>query len=119
MRSNRSLLLFLTALLITVGSLLLASHAVTPKESAWEDVVAEAKKGGYRLIKAEELWKRYQEEPETILLVDTRQAWEYRSGHIEGAFFFSMEPTWWSRWRKQGALEQFLGPDKTKTIVFY
>ena len=119
MQNNRSLFLTLTAFLIIVGSLLPTSHAVTPKQAAWKDIVVEAQMGGYQLIKAEELWKRLQEEPESILLVDTRQDWEYRSGHIAGASVFPMEPTWWSRWRKQGALERFLGPDKTKTIVFY
>jgi rhodanese-related sulfurtransferase len=53
------------------------------------------------------------------LLVDTRQEWEYRSGHIRGATNFPIEPTWWSRWRKAGALEAVLGPDKDRLIVFY
>jgi hypothetical protein len=30
-----------------------------------------------------------------------------------------MEPTAWSRWRKAGALEALLGPDKDRLIVFY
>ena len=54
-----------------------------------------------------------------MLLVDTRQEWEYRSGHIRGALNFPLEPTWISRWRNKGALEKFLGPDKNRFIVFY
>jgi rhodanese-related sulfurtransferase len=51
--------------------------------------------------------------------VDTRQEWEYRTGHIKGAVNFSMEPTRWSRWRSAAALKAFLGPDRERTIVFY
>jgi rhodanese-related sulfurtransferase len=54
-----------------------------------------------------------------MLLVDTRQEWEYRSGHIKGALNFPIEPTWLSRWRNKGALAKFLGPDKNRFIVFY
>ena len=46
-------------------------------------------------------------------LVDTRQDWEYRTGHIHGAIHFPMEPTWWSRWRKADALKDLLGPDRS------
>ena len=80
---------------------------------------AEADTGGYRLISTEALALQYRKDPSGLLLVDTRQQWEYRTGHIEGARNFSMEPTWWSRWRKAGELEAFLGPDKERTIVFY
>jgi rhodanese-related sulfurtransferase len=52
-------------------------------------------------------------------MVDTRQEWEYRTGHIKGALNFPMEPTGWARWRKKGALSKFLGPDKNQLIVFY
>jgi rhodanese-related sulfurtransferase len=53
------------------------------------------------------------------MLVDTRQEWEYRTGHIEGAINFPMEPTGWSRWRKADALLNVLGPNKNQLIVFY
>jgi rhodanese-related sulfurtransferase len=51
--------------------------------------------------------------------VDTRQEWEYRTGHIDGAVNFPMEPTGWARWRNRGPMETFLGPDKERGIVFY
>jgi rhodanese-related sulfurtransferase len=51
--------------------------------------------------------------------VDTRQEWEYRTGHIKNALNFPIEPTWLSRWRKKDALQTFLGLDKNRLIVFY
>jgi len=112
-------IVFLTALLLVVGALWFTSRSVTPNQASWEDVVSEAEKGGYNLIRTEELGKRYRENPESLLLVDTRQEWEYRAGYIKGAVNFPMEPTWWSRWRKQKPLESLLGPDKERFIVFY
>jgi len=75
--------------------------------------------GGYRIIDSAALWDLYQKDPESVLLVDTRQEWEYRTGHIKGALNFPIEPTWLSRWRNKSALEKFLGPDKNRFIVFY
>lgn len=111
-----------TALIIiffTISALWITNRSVTPKDASWEDVVAESRAGGYGLIKTEELWKKYQENIENLLVVDTRQEWEFRTGHIKEAVNFPMEPTWLSRWQKKRPLEKFLGPDKDKTIVFY
>jgi len=119
MKSRLKLLLSFAAVGLTVAALWFTNRAVTPKETTREDVVAEAKGGGYRLIDTEELWARYQQGPGNILLVDTRQEWEYRTGHVRGALNFPMEPTWWSRWQKKGAMEAFLGPDKDRAIIFY
>ena len=94
MRNGRITILALLAVAVTVGALWLTNGAVTPKEATWDDVLAEAKKGGYRLISTEDLWKHYSENRESLLLVDTRQEWEYRTGHIQGAVNFPMEPTW-------------------------
>ena len=107
------------AILITVGALWYTNRPVSPKEATWDDVLAEARRGGYRLIDTDELWKRYKSNPESLLLVDTRQEWEYRTVHIKTAVNFPMEPTWLSRWRNKGALETLLGPDKNRLIVFY
>lgn len=97
----------------------LTGWAAPPGQSGIADLQAQAEKGGYRLIDINTLWDRYQDNQGDLLLVDTRQDWEYHSGHIKGARLFSMEPTWLARLTQKGALEQFLGPDKTKTIVFY
>jgi hypothetical protein len=104
---------------ITVAFLWFTNRSVPPKEATFEDVVAEAANGGYRLINTESLKKLYDEEPKGLLLVDARQEWEYRTGHIKGALNFPVEPTWLSRWQKKGAMEKFLGPDKNRFLVFY
>lgn len=103
-----------TALFIWYGQ-----QPVAVKKATWQDVLAEAQKGGYQIITTEELAKRYRIDPGSIHFVDTRQEWEFRSGHIEGARNFPMEPTWRSRWSKADELENFLGPDKGAILVFY
>lgn len=109
----------LLAILLTVSVLLGINRQAPPGQVAWADVEAEARRGGYRLIRTDELKEKYEKNPEALLLVDTRQAWEYRTGHIKGAINFPMEPTWWSRWRKKDALAAILGSDKERVIVFY
>jgi len=116
---SKTTLLALAAVVITAGALWLTNRAVAPSQATWEDVLSEAKAGGYQIMTAEELAERYQKDPSRLLLVDTRQEWEYRTGHIEGALNFPMEPTWWARWRKAGALAALLGPDRQRAIVFY
>ncbi len=119
MQNKRTTFTALVAVLLTVGALWLTNRAVTPKQAAWDDVLAEATAGGYKIITTDELSERYQNDAKSLLLVDTRQEWEYRTGHLPGAVNFPMEPTSWSRWRKASALETFLGPDKDRTIIFY
>ena len=119
MNGVRKTLLALLAIAITAGALWYTNRSVTPKEATWEDVKNEAKQGGYQIINTEDLWKHYSKNPDSLLLVDARQEWEYRSGHIKGAVNFPMEPTWWSRRRKAADLKAFLGADKDRTIVFY
>ena len=119
MKRTKTTILAIVAVIITAGALWYTNQTVTPKDATWEDVTTEAQAGGYRLMSSDELWARYQSKPEALLLVDTRQEWEYRSGHIKGAVNFPMEPTWLSRWRKKGALAQLLGSDKVRFIVFY
>ena len=116
---NKSMLLAVLSVAVVIGGLWFTNRAVTPTQATWEDVLQEAKLGGYRIIKTEEIWERVQKNPQELLLVDTRQEWEYRTGHLKGADNFSMEPTAWSRWRKQKELQTFLGPDKNRSIVFY
>lgn len=96
-----------------------SAQPLSPDPSAVETVQLEAEKGGYRLITIDELWALYQKNSDDLLLIDTRQEWEYASGYIEGALHFSMEPTWLARLTRRGPLEQFLGSEKTKTLVFY
>jgi len=109
----------LTAILVTLLALVFTNRAITPKESSWEDIAAQAKAGNYQMITTDELWEKFQKDSDSFLLVDTRQPWEYRTGHIKGAVNFSMEPTWLARWQKKGALKTFLGADKDQTLIFY
>jgi len=119
MKAFRTTILVFLVVTIAVGALWFTSMAVTPKEAAFEEVLSEAKSGGYRLINTENLWEHYKKDRKALLLVDTRQEWEYRTGHIKGASNFPMEPTWLSRWRKKTELKAFLGTDKNRLIVFY
>lgn len=107
------------AVIITAMAVWHLQRPITTKQATWEDVQTEAVAGGYRLITTEALSDRYLKSPSDMLLVDTRQEWEYRTGHIEGAFNFPMEPTWWARWRKADDLKDSLGPDKERFLVFY
>lgn len=119
MQNKKTTIIAIIAVALTVGAMWLTNRAAPPKQATWDDVLAEGKAGGYRIIKTDELSERYQKDGKNLFLVDTRQDWEYRTGHIKGATLFPMEPTAWSRWRKASALETFLGPDKDRTIIFY
>ena len=119
MNNFRKTILALIAVSLTIGFIWYGNRTVTLQKADWDDVRAEAIQGGYRLISTDKLWQQYQSNPEGLFLIDTRQEWEYRSGHIQRAVNFPMEPTWLSRWRKKGELETVLGPDKNRLIVFY
>lgn len=119
MPGMRTLILTLFAVTLTAGALWWTHQAVAPQEATWEDVLAEAREGGYRLITTAELADALRQGAAAPLLVDTRQEWEYRTGHFAGALNFPIEPTGWSRRRKAEALAAFLGPDKERRIVFY
>ena len=119
MSKSKSVLIAFASVVIVIGAVWLPSRSGDPPKATWEDVVNEAKQGGYRLIDTDELHRLYREEKEKLLVVDTRQEWEYRTGHIKGAVNFPMEPTAWARWRDKGALKQYIGEDKARKIVFY
>ena len=119
MKKMTSYLIALIAVMMTIVIVWHKHQPVTAKQATWEDVMAEATAGGYKIITTEKLRDRYQDDQADLLLVDTRQEWEYRAGHIKGSVNFPMEPTWWGRFRKADALETFLGQDKQRDIVFY
>ena len=119
MKNTQKILLAFLAVALTMATLWFANGVVTHKETTWDDVLTEAKKGGYRLISTDDLWKRYSANPASLLLVDTRKVWEYHAGHIKGAFNFSMDPNKLIRWQKKKDMARFLGTDKERTIVFY
>ncbi len=119
MNDGKKVLFALVAIAVTIGYIWQTNGVVTQKQATWSDVLVEARHGSYRIISTDELWERYKKESEKMLLVDTRQEWEYRTGHIKGALNFPMEPTWLSRWRNKRALGKFLGSDKERSLVFY
>ncbi len=119
MQRKGTILLALAAAALTLGVLWYLQSPIITQEAICEDANTEAQRGGYRLITTAELAKLYQQPRANLLLVDTRQDWEYRTGHIRGAVNFPTEPTAWWRWRSQGPLAKFLGPDRDRLIVFY
>ncbi len=119
MQKMGTAILALLAVVMTLGTLWYVNRPVIAREPTWPEVQAQAENGGYRLINTAGLAERLRQEGRKVLLVDTRQPWEYRTGHITGAVNFSMEPTRWARWRSQGPLAEFLGPDRDRPIVFY
>ena len=102
--------------LLVVWYLHLPSPPVTTDMA---QVIQEAKDGGYRLIDIESLSNLLRTDLKDVLLIDTRDEWEYRAGHIARSVNFPIAPTWRDRWQKKGALEALLGPDREKSIVFY
>jgi len=117
---KKAILLSLVSVVLAGGMLWYHHRPLAPPaEATWEDVTGEAQRGGYRLITTEELGRLYQKDPQGLLLVDTRQEWEYRSGHIKDAVNFPLEPGWWGRRRAKSPLAKLLGPDKDRLAVFY
>ena len=119
MKNRRITFLALAAVILTLGALWYTHRPVILHETTLAEVETEAARGGYRLITTAALAELYRQDRAKILLVDTRQDWEYRSGHIQGAVNFPLEPTAWSRWRSQGRLAALLGPDRDRLVVFY
>ncbi len=93
--------------------------AAQPQTDPAAAVQKESERGNYRLINVDELWEIYRDGNRQALLIDTRQEWEFRTGHIDGAVHFSMEPTWFSRLIQRTPLAQALGPDKDRILIFY
>jgi len=119
------MMVFYVVLLVIVLAVLLGvlwwrrRQALTPREVGWDGVMAEAERGGYRLISIEEMADRYLKDPQGLLLVDTRPPAEYFAGHIQGAVNLPLTPTWWGRWRCKRLLTALLGHNKERLVVFY
>ena len=112
----RSFLSLLTVVLMTWSA---ACFAAAASEAELAAVQQEARRGGYRLMALDQLWEKYRDGETDLLIIDTREDWEYRTGSIEGAVHFFMESSWISRLIQRGALAQALGPNKERVLVFY
>ncbi len=119
METRRTSVLALIAVILTLGALWYVNRPVAVQDATPAQVRGEAARGGYRLIDTAALAKLYQNPPANFLLVDTRQDWEYRSGHMQSAVNFPIDPTWWCRFRARGRLAALLGPDQDRLAVFY
>lgn len=119
MENKKTTFLALVAVILTLGLLWHMHRPEVVQQATMAQVRAEAARGGYRLIDTAALAKIYQQSPANFLLVDTRQDWEYRSGHMQAAVNFPIDPTWWGRFRAQDRLAAMLGPDKDRLVVFY
>ncbi len=95
------------------------SAAEEASKEAAQAVQKEAERGNYQLIDVDGLRELYLNSERDVLVIDTRQDWEFRTGSIAGAIHFPMEPTWFSRLIQRGSLAQVLGPDKERLLVFY
>ena len=86
-----------------------------------DSIVTEAKRGGYQLIKSEELKKEYLKDSTAFFLVDTRQEWAYQMQHIKGALHLDFTPAWWNQYSPvtRSEMKKLLGPDKSKKVIFY
>lgn len=108
-------------LFLIMGYAAQAQPAIQNSSDAWENIVAEAIKGGYHLITPEELKEKYVTDPTSFSLVDVRQEWSYQMQHIRGALHIDFAPTWWNQYSPmmRSEMKKLLGPDKDKTFVFY
>jgi len=98
-----------------------AQSAKQDTSNAWDKVVAEARKGGYRLILPEDLKEDYLKYPASFSFVDVRQEWSYQMQHIKEALHIDFDPIWWNQYSPmmRSDMKKLLGPDKDKKFVFY
>lgn len=116
-------LIAIVAVIVTVGSIWYANRGGSPagpmKDPTWDEMLAEATAGGYKLCTTEALAAHLKNDPQHLLIVDARQEWEFRTGHIRGAVLFPAETGKWWWFRHKSALARVLGPDKDRMVVFY
>ncbi len=111
----------LSVILFSIFIGLVGTGKTENQTNSWEKVLAEARKGGYKLIAPVEIKREYLKDPMALFLVDTRQEWEYQSQHIKGAVVLPAPPTWWYQYspKARSEMRKALGPDKNKKVIFY
>ena len=96
------------------------------KENGAVKLVREVQKGGYDVLKTDEL-KAWIDEGKEMIIVDTMPyEASYKKNHVPGAFQFLFPIPDMNQWdtgetggKSRAEYEKLLGPDKTKTIVVY
>ena len=96
------------------------------KESAAVKLVREVQRGGYDVVKTDEL-KAWIDQGRDMIIVDTMPyEASYQKNHIPGAVQFLFPIPDMSQWdtqetdgKSQAEYEKLLGPDKNKPIVVY
>lgn len=107
-------------LLFVMGTTHSMAADQTPAQQ-WETIVAEATKGGYRLILPEELKREHSAEGSAFVFVDVRQKWAFQMQHVKGALHLDFEPTWWNRYSPvmRADMRKLLGSETGRKLVFY
>ena len=96
------------------------------KENGAVKLVREVQKGGYDVLKTDEL-KAWIDEGKEMIVVDTMPyEVSYKKNHLPGAFQFLFPILDMNQWdtketggKSQAEYEKLLGPDKNKPIVVY
>ena len=78
MKLNNSFLL-IPFFRINILSVLLLPCPSNAEENEVAALHEQARKGGYQLIDTDSLWQLYQEDIDNLVLVDTRQEWEFHA----------------------------------------
>jgi hypothetical protein len=97
-------------------------HTATDRQAqALGQVRDEARRGNYRLIAPETIKAQFLKNPTSLLLVDTRQEWEYQREYIKDAVNLPVTRRWWIQYSPwvRSEMQKTLGPDKERYIVFY
>ncbi len=95
--------------------------AAATQDQALAEVRERARRGNYQIISPGAIRDRFLKDPDSLLLVDTRQEWEYQREHIEQAMNLPVQPTWWTQYSPwvRANMKKLLGPDLKRTLVFY
>jgi rhodanese-related sulfurtransferase len=122
---KRSLLVFLISVIFVIGFAGTGLAAWGTKELDTEKVAVtfagEVERGGYKIVATQEL-KGWLDQKKSVLIVDTMPYEDsYKKQHIPGAvsMVFPIPEMTKLDDKTKVALENLLGPDKNRLIVFY
>ena len=116
--ARKSFFLLLSLFVFTAQQ---SQAATATQEQALAEVREEARRGNYQLIRPGAIREQFLKEPESLLLVDTRQEWEYQREHIKRAINLPVKPTWWTQYSLwvRANMKKLIGPDLKRRVVFY